>query len=212
MGGMRVVRAQDNMQPQVLRVTLRAAVFCFMASGLVAIMTITLNSGFGAGDIGPFLFWTAPFVAGVAISSLVLVRLFSRLSHFASYLVAIFLGSISGILWFAALVTWFLNPWLGFFNFPVLACWMAGGASGMLSVAGIRSRARKGNTVIELALLVTLSSLFAFGTEPFIAWSTGDRQITFIFVRWQPDSGSMILANSFNALNEDEVAQLDTLA
>src|SRR6266550_4511685 len=108
-----------------------AALICLVAATLVAVSTITLNQGFGAGDLWAFLFWSLPLVGIIAGIASVLMNLYCRLNVFIRIIVAALAGALSGLVW-TFFVAVFLGPWFGAFSFPVLFCWIAGGASGMI--------------------------------------------------------------------------------
>lgn len=107
---------------------------CFVGSYLVARLLVHSRNGFGAGDLHAFVIFTAAFAvllllpAGIFAMVVRNARLVNRVG------LAIFLGAFAGFGW-TLLNRWYLGPWFGAWSFPVLYCWIIGGAVGMLTVA-----------------------------------------------------------------------------
>lgn len=195
--------------------TLRSALVCLIASGLVATLMIILNNGFGVGDMWSFLFWSMPFAAGVAVLARLLRRLCCRLSPLVRYLVAALSGALSGLVWtfFVALL---LGPWFSAFSFPLFSCWMAGGASGMVLASSVDENGVKRRVLFELAFVALICVSAVIGTAPFLAHLSTDQNLHVIFVQWK--SGAEPLSvKDLDALGvrieltEKELAQLKAI-
>lgn len=194
-----------------------AASVCFLASGLTAATMIAINHGFGAGDMWSFLVWSLPFAALIGVSNLFLTRLYCRLLLPIRYPVAILLGAIAGALW-TYLVALFLGAWFGAFSFPVLSCWIGGGAGAMVIAAGTCMGVKKKTAVVELLLVTAIIVIAAMGTEPLFAWLSPDQRLEVVFVQWTPSSehlsvkGIPSMAESpATTLTSKEVAQLEAM-
>jgi hypothetical protein len=145
---------------------------------------IIVNDGFGVGDIWSFLFWSMPFAAGVAVLARLLRRLCCRLSPLVTYLVAALSGALSGVVW-TFVVALFLGSWFGAFSFPVFSCWMAGGASGMVSASTVHENGVKRRVVLELAFVALICVSAVLGTAPFFTYLSTDQNLHVIFVQWK---------------------------
>ena len=179
------------------RILLRAVTFCLCGSILVALAMIAQHKGFGASDAWPFLIWSVPFSMGLAILILWLIKLFSRFSPYFSYVIAVILGALSGVLWTSVVGVW-LGPWLMAFSFPVSVCWMAGGASGLISIAGVGSKMRRVNNPAELTLLLIICLITTLGTPRFMTWVTNDQRLELVFVLWRKGPESLTIQGPFD--------------
>jgi hypothetical protein len=97
-----------------------------------------MNGGFGAGDISAFIYYTIPFAIALSLLSLVFV-MFPKRYPINRVLLALMIGAMSGFLW-TVYNRWMLGLWFGAWSFPVLYCWMVGGAFGLVSAAIIKRR------------------------------------------------------------------------
>jgi hypothetical protein len=98
---------------------------------------VAANGGFGAGDISAFVYSTVPFAAALLLMSLVILVLPKRHPIFR-VAVALIIGALSGFIW-TVFNRWMLGPWFGAWSFPVLYCWMVGGAFGLVGAAVIQT-------------------------------------------------------------------------
>ncbi len=102
-----------------------------LAAALVVVGAFLLRqSGFGASDVGAFLFWTVPLAALVAAGGPGLVRAGRRVPGGGLGRAAL-VGLAAGVLalsW-VLLVRAALGGWMGAFSFPVLYPWVAGVAA-----------------------------------------------------------------------------------
>jgi hypothetical protein len=109
-----------------------AAPFCIGASSFgvplsAAFALLWSNDWFGSGDIWAFGFWNVIFTGLLSAGGLVLTKYLYLLPPLVRVLVAALTGSAIGFLW-TLVVYVMLGPWFGAFSFPVLYCWVIGGA------------------------------------------------------------------------------------
>jgi len=159
---------------------LRTILVCLVASLFVATITIVRNSGFGIGDLWAFLFWSIPFAVGIA--SMNFTKLFCRLHPLLRYLVTMVVGMTAGILW-TFFVRMLLGPWFAAFSFPVLFCWVAGGASGMIATG---ETAQRGLKVTDVILVGSICLLAVVGMNPLFVWLSNDQKLDVTFIKWTP--------------------------
>lgn len=110
-----------------------AVVAClsFILPLAVSYAFIVRNEGFGIGDLWAFGFWNLFFTALLSLVGLALLRPFASLPPPVRLIVASLVGVSAGFLW-TLVVRFMLGPWFGAFSFPVLYCWVIGGAVAML--------------------------------------------------------------------------------
>ena len=111
-----------------------ASVVCIGASYLVAKILLTLNNGFGAGDMSAFLYWTALFAVALLLPALSFALLSRNVRTINRIWIGVLSGGVAGFGW-TLLNLAMLGPWFGAWGFNVLYCWIAGGAVGILAVA-----------------------------------------------------------------------------
>lgn len=201
---------QNRFLSHSLKLLLGSATVCLLVSIFVAVMKIAVNGGFGASDLRPFILWTLPFAVVITSLKKGLISIFGRLSLIYRYVVASVLGIIGGTLW-TYLVALSLGPWFGAFSFPVLICWIVGGASGM--VAGIGDYSGKKNfMIIEIAIIAIIYISIAIGANPLFKYLSGDQQLEVISFKWtlglEPLDIQEVLANR---VSEDNLSQLKSL-
>lgn len=189
---------------------LRALVFCLCASGLVAALLIASPSPNTPGELGLVLFWTVPFAIGLALASPAAMALFSRFPRFFSYGLAMVLGVVAGFLWGSCVFSVFINPYLfGTFSIPIGFVWGVGGISGLVAIAGIGSRAKRGNLLIEIAVVGAICLAVGLGSDSFVIWLLGEREVDMVWIKWRPGSEALVLDSRLqNYLTEDEQARL----
>jgi hypothetical protein len=115
---------------------LLAALCCIVALScgvplLAAFAFLWSNEWFGSGDIWAFGFWNLIFTGLLSVGGLVLTKYLYSLPPLVRVVVAMLTGSALGFLW-TLVVYVMLGPWFGAFSFPVLYCWMIGGAVALL--------------------------------------------------------------------------------
>ena len=113
-----------------------------MVSAVIcAVVYLSLNDWFGAGDLPAMLVWSLPLGALVAFTvGRALPRVSGR-SQRARIIALAAIGVLTGVIWtFAAALI--LGGWIGAFSFPVLYCWAIGGLLGGLVAARINSQER----------------------------------------------------------------------
>jgi len=108
---------------------------------LAARVFVGLNGEFGTREIPPFLFYTIPFSLALVVLSFGLLVLQPHSRPAVRIVVALIVGTSAGFVW-TLINRWMLGLWFGAWSFPVLYCWMVGGATGMLS-----------GTIVQLLLL-----------------------------------------------------------
>ena len=111
-----------------------ASIVCIGASYLVARILLSLQNGFGSGDLWAFLYWTVLFSIGLLLPALAFAFLARNLRTINRVWIGTLLGGVTGFGW-TLLNLMMLGPWFGAWSFNVLYCWIAGGALGILSVA-----------------------------------------------------------------------------
>lgn len=193
----------------LLIVPIRAALFCTAASGIIVVAALIIRQGWGTNDVLPFLIWTALFTIGVAGIAFVCVVPFAFLPRVVSYPIAFVLGAIGGVLW-SGVVLLLLGPWFMTFTLPVTPTWMAGGTSGLVAIAGLASRDKKGNLIIELLYLIFVSVL----VSSFVASPPNlqkEREVELIRAKWQPSSDPLSFTGLTEEFRRDEVDFLKTL-
>jgi hypothetical protein len=152
---------------------------------LVAAVTIVLNYGAGVNDLWVFLLWTFLFSGCLAAIAVLLRRLYCRCSLSLSYFLAMLLGGASGAVW-TYLVAILLGPWIGAFSVPVFACWVAGGASGMIAAAGGCFDMRPRLIAVESAVIVLICLITAMGADPLYNALSRNQSLEVVFVKWKP--------------------------
>ena len=145
---------------------LRAGSYCLLASCAVAAGIVLAMGGFGAGDVAAFLAWTFPFSLAIGGSAAVLAPPLSRTGPGRALALAGLVALAAAVLWTIA-VGAVLGPFFLPFSFPVFPCWLAGGATGVLSVAGVgsgwRGTAVAAALAFPLVVFVATAALLAFG-------------------------------------------------
>ena len=105
---------------------------CLISSYIAARVFLGSNGGFGAEDIRAFLFYTVPFSVALVMLSFGLSVLLIDVRPAPRIIVALIVGASAGFLW-TIINRWMLGLWFGAWSFPVLYCWIVGGAIGMLT-------------------------------------------------------------------------------
>src|SRR5688572_14915511 len=88
------------------------------------------REGFGRGDLSALWLWNAPFGLGLLVVSLLCAGPFLRGDFLWSVVLPLVTGALYGFA-FTVLNRAWLGPWFGAWSFPVLYCWVAGGAVGL---------------------------------------------------------------------------------
>jgi hypothetical protein len=164
---------------------LTVAIICFGISALMAGAEVAFNGGFGASDILPFLIWTLPFAGVIALSKEKLTNSVRRLSILVRYAVAVAAGIAAGLLW-TYIVAFFGGAWFGAFSFPILSCWVVGGASALiLGTAGYKSRKR--SVLVELTIIAALTLGSMTVPKYLFDFLTENQRLEVVSISWQPD-------------------------
>jgi hypothetical protein len=114
----------------------RLAFAATVAASLLAAVFLVVLSGWGADDLYPFLFWTLPFAAIVALATRRVARLVSGKRGGAA--IAASVGAVAGILW-SIVVAMLLGPFVLAFGFPIWLAWAVGGAAGFVAGAALQA-------------------------------------------------------------------------
>ena len=191
-----------------------AALICFVVSNLVAVSTVAFNQGFGADDLWAFLFWSLPFVGAIAGIAPFSMKLYCRLNAFIRIIIATFAGVVSGFAW-TFVVASFLGAWFGAFSFPVLSCWVVGGASGMIAATFACSRVTKGQIVIEAVFIAAICLSAVVGTKPFFIWLSHEQRLYVLNLKLTPVPTSELVIDERTRktydLTADDINQLRSL-
>lgn len=208
------MRYSTSLKSSNLKASFLAALICLAASDLVAVSTIILNRGFGAGDLWAFLFWCLPFVGIIAGIAPLLMNLCCRLHVFIRIIVAALVGAVNGFIW-TFVVASFLGAWFGAFSFSVLSCWIAGGASGMIAATFACPRVTKRQITIESVLIVAICLLAVVGTKPFFIWLSHDQRLYVLNLKLTPVLASELVIEKSTRENYDltanDINQLESL-
>jgi len=185
-------------QPNAFRArsSLRTGFVCLITSMLVAGIGVTLNKGFGVNDLSAFLFWSLPFAALVAC--LGLVNIYRRVRLLTGYLIAVIAGTLLGIVW-TFIVGALLGPSFGAFGFPVWSCWVAGGASAMVTSVGTFKEVRQ--FFSELILVGSICLFAVVGAEPFSIWLSADQKLEVTMIKWLPGPSELTMQRATDPPN-----------
>ena len=104
---------------------------CLIGSYVMARVLVALNGGFGAGDVPAFFYSTLPFAVVLLLPALVVLVFLRRVHPVIRVALALVVGVASGFVW-TVFNRWMLGPWFGAWSFPVLYCWLFGGALGIV--------------------------------------------------------------------------------
>jgi hypothetical protein len=191
---------------------LKAGFFCLGTSGLTGVVMTASIKPYTPGNILPFTFWTLFLALGMALISPALTRLFSRLPLLLSYGFAIILGGTIGFIFTLCLYSTIINPYFGTFSIPVIFAWVLGGISGLITVAGMSSRSRKGSTYVEAVVVIVLCLIVGFMSNKLVLQITGERQVDTLWIRWFPSENTLILdPNLSKFLPQTELTRLQNL-
>ncbi len=195
---------QSRWQP-----VLTAAVVCLAFSVLVAVAQVILNRGFGAGDLLPLFLWSLPFAVIIALGKKKLMDSLRQLSLPLRYVLSVTVGIAGGVLW-TYVVAFFLGAWFGAFSFPVLSCWIAGGASGM-SVGNIYQGGKQ-SIIGELAIAAVLCLGAVAVPKYLFDLSAKNQRLQVTAVKWQPGPEPLTAQQVFDfKLSNEDVARLESL-
>jgi hypothetical protein len=131
-----------------------------------AVWYLAGNDWFGAGDLPAMLAWSMPLGLLEALFIGPAARRLRSSSGWLQYGVLVLLGGIVAVLW-SLIAALLLGPWIGAFSFPVLFCWLAGGALGGVGAAAAANR-RTWPVAVALAAAVVLAlgQLSAYARAP----------------------------------------------
>ncbi len=160
-------------------------------------------------DVAPFAFWTLLFAVGMVLISYLAIPIFYRLPRLLGYPLAVILGILVSFCY--GVGVWPVL-FFGTFSFPVGFAWLAGGISGLVAVAGIRSHTRKDNLLFELVLVGVVSLSLAFGGDAVVIALTGDRDLKIVWVKWKPGTEPAVLEKRLtDYLTEEEISRLRSM-
>lgn len=126
---------------------------CLIGSYALAWGFVARNGGFGAGDLSALFYSTIPYAVMLWLSSLVVLALLTRVPFYLAVILGLVIGSASGFFW-TLFNRWMLGPWFGAWSFPVLYCWMFGGALSLMVAV-----------IVQAAFLKPGATEHALGTD-----------------------------------------------
>jgi hypothetical protein len=195
-----------------LLLMLRAGLFCLSASILTTILLERQNEAGFPGELPMIIFWSIPFAISIALAALVLGLFISPLSRIASYPLAILVGMAGGYLWERTVYLLFVNPMFGSFSIPVFFTWVAGGIAGLVSIAGLGSRAGKGNNIFEIFLAIFFVVLIGMESNDLVEMIYQSRQVNIVWIKWAPSPGGLILGPHVqDELTVDELVRIKAM-
>jgi len=159
-----------------------AALIGWLVSFAVAGAAVA-RQGSGAGDLSAFAFWTTPAALGLALAGHLVLPLSRRRAAF-SHVVALLAGAAAGLLWTLA-VALMLGPFMGAWSFPVLFCWMAGGAAAFGCFASPVLRPTR--LLAHLALVVAVFLPLTLWAHAVAAFVRNDQHLRVVIARHDPD-------------------------
>jgi hypothetical protein len=131
-----------------------------------AIWYLAGNDWFGAGDLPAMLAWSVPLGLLEALLIGPAARRLGTSSGWLRYGVLVFLGGAVAVLW-SIVAALLLGPWIGAFSFPVLFCWLAGGAlGGVAAAAAANTRSWPVAVALAAVVVVALGQLNAYARAP----------------------------------------------
>lgn len=138
-------------------------------SVLAAVIHVSLNSGFGRGDLRSFAFWSALLIIPLLFGFRAFRPLISRLAFVPRAALGLILGALLGALFTVALAVG-MGPVIGSFSFPILYIW-AGSAGIACCLAAVIAPLQTPKPVSEDVLkwsLVVILSLGVVGSLPIL--------------------------------------------
>lgn len=206
----------DNIVQHRWKFLLMTAVVCFLTAAVMSGIIVVINMGFGASDLLPFLVWSLPFAIVIALVKKGLMDILHQLSLLLRYIVAAVIGIIGGVLW-TYIVAFFLGEWFGAFSFPVLPCWIASGASGL--IIGTSSHKNEGRPAVIELLLVIMIGLCSMTVPKYLFDSSSNNQkIEVVSVKWKSSLDPLTVQDSSNLnvpdnsrLSNEDMTNLESL-
>jgi len=153
-------------------------------SVLIAFTSVAINRGFGTRDLLPFLTWTLVFAAVVALVAQILASTHVKMPALLRYCLAGASGVVVGVLW-TYVVGQLLGPWLGAFSLPILLCWIAGGASGMILTMLYQENRRHAALISVSVILVLTVSAWTL-SKSLGVFISGEQQLELLVLKWHP--------------------------
>jgi hypothetical protein len=166
------------------KVLIIAYLACVGVSMLMAFTSVAISRGFGAGDLLPFLSWTLAFAAIVSLVAQMLVYTLVKVPAVPRYCLAGASGIVAGVLW-AHAVGQLLGPWLGAFSLPILFCWIAGGASGMI-LAMLYHESTRRSAIFAVPVILVLSLGAWTLSKSLGILLSGEQQLELLVIKWHP--------------------------
>lgn len=169
------------MKPKIL-LFLKSFLTCLLSSELVFLLLIFAQNKFGITDIFSFTFWSIPYSFFIGIASILLTLITSKIRTYLQYVICGISGILAGIIW-TFLVAGVLGPWFGGFSVPVIVCWIAGGLTSMVFIAGNAGSAKLQYYSVKILIVLVLCLVSAYGFKPFLTYVTHDRIVTLVAVK-----------------------------
>jgi hypothetical protein len=184
-------------------------VVCFLTSAIMSSVLVVANGGFGASDILPFLIWSFPFAVIIALIKRGMKDILDRFPLPIRYIVAAVVGGAGGVLW-TYIVAFFLGVWFGAFSFPVLPCWMASGASGLIIGAGEYKNSRR-LIVVEVFIVALIGLISTIGPKYLFDALSSNQKLEVVTVEWTPSSEPLTDSNvpKLDLSNDSELSNED---
>ena len=115
----------------------RTAVFALLSVGVSVVVSylaaetwVGSRGGFGRGDLRALWLWNVPFGVGLSVVAAICAGLVLKRGVLAAPMLAMAFGALYGFA-FTVVCRLLLGPWFGAWSFPVLYCWVGGGAFGL---------------------------------------------------------------------------------
>ena len=159
------------------------AIVTLLAAAAGAAAVLVARAAAGTFDLIPFFAGTLPLALFVGLLAIALGRDELKLGNGARAALGLTIGAVFGFLW-AAVAASLLARFIAEISLPVMPCWIAAGAAGLVS--GL-TRRPAGGKVAETILLCGFAVALVAASEPVRQALSGDQELHVVFVRWWPD-------------------------
>lgn len=146
--------------------SLLAGVVAVAGAVAAAAAYLSFNGWFGARDLPAMIVWSLPLGMMTAVTVRVLSRRLAGAKALWHYVALAPVGVVLGVAW-TFIVAFVMGGWIGTFSFPVLLCWVFGGASAGIAAAWINHpRSWPTGLLVGGIALVALGRLNAYAQAP----------------------------------------------